>query len=285
VATIQFRSVQQRDELGNPEEFTSDGGYVVEAARLAHIQDDGLPRIGTPVVSGTLLIAKFGATKAYRRENLPNDLELLTSSERALIEKYQRMFYDASVYAPAGTVGRVANAYFTHADGQTVAVVEVEPAVVSGTVSNGSVVDEERPGWSLECPNCIQPVRYTVLNISGGRELFLYSDATPDFILRNEDADLVAQLFRGDQGPTIEDLRTVYRQLEETLAACPNGGRFRLWANVRCPHCICEFPYAEGTRTESTRCFESTIIWVEGATAFRGANMPGNRLVRVQVGG
>jgi hypothetical protein len=122
----QYRSVQGTDELGNPEEFTSDGYLVLEHCKLAHLQNNGLPTVGTKIVPGMVLIAKFGATKSYSREKLPNDLESLTTEEEKLIQKYAGMFYDASVYAPECTRGRVSKAYFTEEGGKNVAVVEIE---------------------------------------------------------------------------------------------------------------------------------------------------------------
>ncbi len=122
----QYRSVQGTDELGNPEEFTSDGYLVLEHSKLAHLQSNGLPAVGTMIVPGMVLIAKFGATTAYGREKLPNDLESLTTEEEKLIQKYAGMFYDASVYAPECTRGRVSKAYFTEEKGKSVAVVEIE---------------------------------------------------------------------------------------------------------------------------------------------------------------
>jgi hypothetical protein len=73
----------------------------------------------------------------------------------------------------------------------------------------------------------------------------------------------------------------LYESLEQELPPCPCGGRFRTWSNVRCPHCRYEFPYNNGERNLDLRYHETQLVWVEGATAFRGSLMPSNKLVKV----
>ena len=153
---------------------------------------------------------------------------------------------------------------------------------MNGIISNGIIIDEVRPGWALNCPSCGQEVRYTVLNLSGGREPFLYCDSSSDFVLRDEDIELVVDRAGEVATPTIEHLGSVYDDLESILDACPAGGSFRRWANARCPHCNQVFPYNSGLQSEDVRYMESRVIWIEGAIAYRGAKQPSNRLITVQ---
>ena len=153
---------------------------------------------------------------------------------------------------------------------------------ITDVVWSGEVRDEERPGWCLDCPHCKKQVRYTELTIDSGMEPFLYSSDTADFVLRDEDIHCLVSLVSGTE-PTISELRKFYHELESTLAPCPTGGRFQVWANVKCPHCNYEFPYNRGVTSEAIRYFETKIVWVEGATAFRGPSEPSNRLARVKL--
>jgi hypothetical protein len=47
-------------------------------------------------------------------------------------------------------------------------------------------------------------------------------------------------------------------------------GRFGFWANVKCPHCWYEFPYAQGIRNVELRINEPYIIAVDGAIVLEG---------------
>lgn len=147
----------------------------------------------------------------------------------------------------------------------------------------GQIQQEERRGWSRACPRCAEEIRYTVLNLSAGVEPFLYCDEGSDFVLREEDKKAAQQLARPNGAVSLDDLRAFYRELQERLPPCPNGGRFGIWSNVKCPHCGHEFPYAGGERDEEVRFLESKIVWVEGATAFRGSTRPSSRLAKVVV--
>jgi len=149
---------------------------------------------------------------------------------------------------------------------------------MSDEISNGFVEDEVRSGWVMPCPKCQQQIRFTVLNVVGGRDPFLYCERGSDFVLRDEDSAAVARLV-GSRMPTISELRAIYDGLERNLQPCPAGGRFNRWANERCQHCQDEIPYGDGSHAEDVRYFESKVIWVKGAIAYRGAGSNSNRLV------
>ena len=126
------------------------------------------------------------------------------------------------------------------------------------TLFNG-MQDESFPGWCLSCPKCNEDVFYTVLTVSGGREPFLYCELCSNFVLRREDADRVADLIGDRALLTTDQQRSVYAGLEQQLPSCPCGG----------------------VKDEGIRFFDSKVIWVKNAIAFRGANAKSNRLINV----
>lgn len=150
-------------------------------------------------------------------------------------------------------------------------------------ISNGVIEDEERSGWALTCPHCDREVRYTILNVRPGEDVFLYGDKTSDFTLRDEDLADVQKIYKSDEKKAIDNLKKIYVNLENELPECPNGGYFKIWSNAKCPHCSYEFPYNNGVKNKAIRFMESTIIWVEGATAYRGKSRPSNHLIKVNL--
>jgi hypothetical protein len=148
---------------------------------------------------------------------------------------------------------------------------------------NRNVVAEERPGWSKNCPSCYSEIRYTVLNIKPGLDLFLYCSNTSDLVLIEEDT--AAFELKSHAGKlTTDDLRERYLYLENHLPGCPHDGRFKVWSNFKCPHCKHEFQYNRGRKDEKTRFYESKIVWMEGAIVYREGDTPSNFLSRVNTG-
>lgn len=151
-------------------------------------------------------------------------------------------------------------------------------------LTNGVVQSEGRPGWALSCPACAKEVLYTVLNISPGEDIYLYCDACPNFTLREEDRrKMLSVAFNGSDQQFDLIVGALYECLERELPSCGCGGKFKIWSNVRCPHCDYEFPYNNGLQDASLRYGESKVVWVEGAIAYRGALIPSNKLEKVTV--
>jgi len=69
-----------------------------------------------------------------------------------------------------------------------------EDGEMIGTIWNGDLIDEERPGWSKNCPRCGESFHFTVLNVIGGFTPFLYSDTSSDFVLRDDDVEELERL-------------------------------------------------------------------------------------------
>ena len=143
-------------------------------------------------------------------------------------------------------------------------------------LSNGKILCEDRKGWALNCPNCDAEVKYTALNVVGGEDLFFYSNKNSDVVLREEDRRR-ARIIKSN-----DELLNLYSDIETRLSTLDNGSQFKLSNNICCPHCGEQFPYKFNADSQE-RLYESKIIWVEGATIFRGAYEPSNKLGVVDV--
>lgn len=122
----EFTLEQGLDELGFEEEFTNDSFLILPDAHTEHLDADGLPAVGTQIMPGMIMIAKFGTTKSYARSKLPSDLEQWSHSKQELIEKYKHMFYDACLYAPPGVTGKVVAAWLEPCNARSRAVVRIQ---------------------------------------------------------------------------------------------------------------------------------------------------------------
>ena len=122
---MQIEVLQGIDETGQPEEFTFDLIPVIDDARTVHLDGNGLPRLGSRILPGMILVGKIGRTQSYDPEKQPNALELHGLSFDELHAKYGQMWRDASVYATDETSGIVTKAVLIEEAGQKKAVVEV----------------------------------------------------------------------------------------------------------------------------------------------------------------
>ena len=117
-----FRCRRCVDRVGEFEEFTADLDYISKATSFSHLTSSGLPKVGTRVQPGMVLVGKIGR----KSQDIPqqmNELERLIASERQLEEYYSSWLYDASLYAPPGCFGTVTAAYFDNA--KELATVEI----------------------------------------------------------------------------------------------------------------------------------------------------------------
>lgn len=111
------------DELGNEEEFTHDAELILPWSAVEHLDHRGLPRIGTRIEPGMIIIGKFGARAHYARSKLPHDLERWSHTQEEMIAKYKHMFYDASLYASEGAQGIVTATSLERLNGRHRAIV------------------------------------------------------------------------------------------------------------------------------------------------------------------
>lgn len=147
-------------------------------------------------------------------------------------------------------------------------------------LTNGVIQDEERFGNSLECPNCKHRIEYSILKLDPGIDIYLYCDTCSNFSLRDEDREVALRFTSADEKSALNNLKVVYYDLQHNLPPCGCGGHFKIWSNVKCPHCHYEYPYDNGRQMEQGRFMENHLVWVLNAIAYRGANRASNRLVR-----
>lgn len=125
-----------------------------------------------------------------------------------------------------------------------------------------------RDGWILNCPYCKKEILYTHFVNWSVPIPFFYSDKSNDVLLRKSDEKKVHELFEKKQSnskPTIVELESLWNEIILNAPPAINGGRFTMWANVKCPHCKTEFPYNNGNKDLNIRLYDSKIVLVNNA--------------------
>jgi DNA-directed RNA polymerase beta subunit len=122
---------QELDETGVPEEFSWDLFPLVKIDQTSHLDRQGLPKLGTNILPGMIVIGKIARTHEYNRRTPPSSLEIHGMSFEELKEKYGMMWVDRSYYADQATCGVVKRAEFERLPNDLLrAVVEIEPSVL-----------------------------------------------------------------------------------------------------------------------------------------------------------
>jgi DNA-directed RNA polymerase beta subunit len=115
------------DEQGDPEEFTFDLFEVVPGSETLHLDSNGLPRVGTVITPGMIIVGKIGKRASFDRERRPNALELHSWSFEEIRAKYGSTVRDGAIHADATTAGIVVFSALTKApDGRDMATVVIE---------------------------------------------------------------------------------------------------------------------------------------------------------------
>ena len=123
----EFKVEVSRDELGKFEETTWDLFPLLEPELTKHLDEDGLPKTGTLLKPGMVLVGKIGKTEAYLVDRKPTDLEIHDLSFGDLREQFGHLWKDASVRMPNGVTGNVvASEILNTSDGKRFAVIQVD---------------------------------------------------------------------------------------------------------------------------------------------------------------
>jgi DNA-directed RNA polymerase beta subunit len=127
---------QVTDETGELEEFTWDLFPLVDASETTHLDESGLPKIGSRIRPGMIIVGKIARTRSYDPERQPTALEIQGLDLQTLRCTYGHMWQDRSLYADETRSGVVREAFFERRNGSTVAVVQIEKDA-SGRKSRG----------------------------------------------------------------------------------------------------------------------------------------------------
>jgi hypothetical protein len=128
---INIRVEQGIDEQGGPEEFTSEVDLLVGSRNVAHLEQNGLPRVGTLLKPGMIAVAKWGRSRAYDRSLIPTGVEEQYYTPQELVDKFGYLFINSSRYVNQGEEGRVVGARFEGKEPHLVAIVELNPCSTS----------------------------------------------------------------------------------------------------------------------------------------------------------
>jgi DNA-directed RNA polymerase beta subunit len=118
--------VAETDELGEAEEITADLFPLVDPTTTLHLHANGLPKIGTRIVPGMILVGKIGKSRDYDPSRQPTALEIHGLSFPELRSRFGGMWRDSSLYADIGTTGIVMQTSIGMVHGRRVAVVLIE---------------------------------------------------------------------------------------------------------------------------------------------------------------
>lgn len=120
---------------------------------------------------------------------------------------------------------------------------------------------------SGKCPYCNGTIRFTSIRLHNWPEPFLYCDTCSNILRRESDTTAAHQaLSVGTPEPSHEVIMRLYHSIESSRPLCPCGGRFRVWANPRCPSCYRQLPYNNGVKNDEVRAHDTLMIVLDGAT-------------------
>jgi DNA-directed RNA polymerase beta subunit len=114
------------DELGESEEFSWDVFPIVDPKATLHLEGDGLPKIGTRIAPGMIIVGKIGKTRTYDDSRRPTALDIHALSFDELRSRFGDMWNDTSLYASSETTGIVTHASIENIRGKQTAVVILE---------------------------------------------------------------------------------------------------------------------------------------------------------------
>ena len=79
---------QNEDETGEHEEFNWDLFPLVDASKPSHLDESGLPRVGSHIRAGIIIICKIAKTRAYDPDLKPTAIEIQGIDRQTRCKKY-----------------------------------------------------------------------------------------------------------------------------------------------------------------------------------------------------
>ncbi len=108
---MKIEVAQNIDEFGDPEEFSWDLYPLVDSTETAHLDEFGLPKIGTLIQPGMVIVGKIAKTLSFDPTRQPSALEIQGLSREEIDKIYGHMWSNKSYYANMHTLGFVESAY------------------------------------------------------------------------------------------------------------------------------------------------------------------------------
>lgn len=127
VESLVINVVAQLDATGEFEVFTFDLFPLVPAEATLHLEESGLPKIGTRIEKGMVIVGLIGKSESFDLDNRPTALEIHGEGRDHVCKKYGHMWVDRSTYANDQQTGVVSAARIENCEGGFVAIVEIEP--------------------------------------------------------------------------------------------------------------------------------------------------------------
>ena len=106
---IILESLVDFDDTGKQETLTNDLFPLVDLSLTSHLDERGLPKVGTHLKPGMIAIGKIANRRAALYERKPTDLEIHAYDRETIKAKFGHLWEDRSVYVPEGISGVVEN--------------------------------------------------------------------------------------------------------------------------------------------------------------------------------
>lgn len=116
---------QELDEYGLPVELTWDLFPLIAASETQHLDENGLPKKGTLIQPGMILVGKIGRTKRFDPAIKPSALEIHGLSFEELQAKYGHLWKNYSVIATSENSGVVEKAFLKKTANGAKAIIEL----------------------------------------------------------------------------------------------------------------------------------------------------------------
>lgn len=105
-----LESLVEIDETGEEEVLTNDLFPLVDLTFTSHLDEQGLPKIGTFLKPGMIAIGKIAYSRAALYERKPTDLEIHALDRETIKSKFGHLWENRSVYVPEDVTGIVEKA-------------------------------------------------------------------------------------------------------------------------------------------------------------------------------
>lgn len=138
---MQIEVQGELDETGDPQEFSLVLFPIVDAAKTLHLDRNGLPKVGSKIEPGMILVGRISKTKSWRSDRQPTALEIHALELADVQANYGAMWRNASVYATSETRGIVKSACLTESAIGQKATIELVPVAMRGFTLPADLVD------------------------------------------------------------------------------------------------------------------------------------------------